>query len=650
MNYFLIAFLVSFVTVFFVPMIGFLFLKEINKVRILIACGIAAFIYTFILWFFLWLSACGIYGPTPLFWSIIIGSVIGAIVGGASTNENVGDPDDFDVRVSIPNFIIAGLYVIYALGCWVGSSGMMSASEQVKLIGDVKIVSDVSSTLQPADPAHICLVSDKMAENNVHAALSALKVTDGVVAGSRYKIGEGTKQFVDGQLWWVFPVEFQGYFKWSQDKQVPGYLRVSAEDPQAVAQAVQYNKQGKEIHIKYLNSAYFENNAERYLRYNGYGSAILKEFTFEVDDDWNPYYVVSVIERKTAYTGYNYLGIVLFDLQTGKLEYVSKEDLDSKPKWHWIDRGAPQETLEYQVEKWGKYSRSSWGYNLLHADKSQQSGGDWYLVYSGNRCYFLTDMTSNNSSDQALTGFTISEGASGRTIFYKSTGVTVKNAEAAATALWASYPGTSATELVPYNLDGLMTYVVPMIKNKQYMGVSLVCMSDKNICAMGTSFDRALAKYRMAIDNAGHGRTNPNGGEEAKKLQLVGEIAEVGMPVIMDQQQYFFFTIKGVYKSFEIPYTNTNLAVPYLKSGKKVRITYTETKEPVIICDELEIIGLKFTDQNPNQARYINNQVLTKKEVDRVSKIQKTKEIIESDQLKNVDPEALKDFLKSQKK
>ena len=258
-------------------------------------------------------------------------------------------------------------------------------------------------------------------------------------------------------------------------------------------------------------------------------------------------------------------------------------------------------------------------------------------------------MTSKNT-DNALTGFMISEGASGKPIFYKAVGVTAKNASLAALALWGNYPGTSVAELVPYNIDGHMTYVAPMIKNKQYMGVSLVCMYDKNICAMGTTFDRALAKYRMSIDNAGHNRTVPNGGEETKKLEIVGEIGEVGMPVIIDQQQYFFFTIKNIDKSFEIPYSNSSLAVPYLKSGKQVRLTYTETNEPVIICDELEIVGLNFSDKNPAQARYLSNQELVKKEVGRVDKIQQTQELINSDQMKSVDPAALKEFLKSQKK
>jgi hypothetical protein len=641
MSYPVIAFLVSFVTVFVVPLVGTVIDKDSDGKATAINCFLASLVYAIILWICLWGEAGGFYGPTPYFWSISIGLVIGAVVAGITN-------DDFSVPSIIPVVLIV-IYLVVAGGVGFFSADMFRADDKMRLIGDVKIVEDVSSTLQPADPAHICLVSDSMAENNVHVALSQFKVKDGVIAGSRYVIGKGTKQFIDGQLWWVFPVEFQDYFKWKQDKQVPGFLRVSAEDPQANPQAVQYNKKGEEIHIKYLNSACYEYQAERYLRHQGYFTSILDEFTFEVDDDWNPYYVVSVIERTTGYGGYRYKGIVLMDLQTGKNEFISKEDLDSNQKWHWIDRGAPEDVLRYQIEKWGEYANSTWGYNFWHDDKSQKSGGDWYLVYSGNRCYFLTDMTSKNKDD-ALTGFTISEGASGKTIFYKAVGVTVKNASLAAIALWANYPGTEVAELVPYNIDGHMTYVAPMIKNKQYMGVSLVCMYDKNICAMGTTFDRALAKYRMSIDNAGHNRTVPNGGEETKKLEIIGEIGEVGMPVIIDQQQYFFFTVKNIDKSFEIPYSSSSLAVPYLKSGKQVRVTYTETEEPVIICDELEIIGLKFSDKNPTQARYLSNQEIVKKEVGRVEKIQQTQELINSDQMKNVDPEALKEFLKQQKK
>jgi hypothetical protein len=640
MSYPLIAFLVAFVTVYVVPVVGAMIDKDSEIKPIALNNFIAALAYFVILWICLWGDAGGFYGPTPYFWSISIGLAIGAVVAGLTN-------DDFSTPSIIPVVLII-IYIIVGAGSNVFSWDMFRAGDKVRLIGEVKIVEDVSSTLQPADPAHICLVSDSMAENNVHVALSNFKVSNGVVAGSRYNIGKGVKQFVDGQLWWVFPVEFQDYFKWKQDKQVPGFLRVSAEDPQANPQAVQYNKKGEEIHIKYLNSACYEYQAERYLRHQGYFSAILDEFTFEVDDDWNPYYVVSVIERTTGYSGYRYKGIVLLDLQTGKNQFISKEELDSNSKWHWIDRGAPEDVLRYQIGKWGEYANSTWGYNFWHDDKSQKSGGDWYLVYSGNRCYFLTDMTSKNSDD-ALTGFTISEGASGKTIFYKAVGVTVKNASQAAIALWANYPGTSVAELVPYNIDGHMTYVAPMIKNKQYMGVSLVCMYDKNICAMGTTFDRALAKYRMSIDNAGHGRTVPNGGEETKKLEIVGEVGEVGMPVIIDQQQYFFFTIKNIDKSFEIPYSTASLAVPYLKSGKQVRLTYTETNEPVIICDELEIIGLNFSDKNPAQARYLSNQEVVKKEVGRIDKIQQTQEIINSDQMKQVDPAALKEFLEQQK-
>jgi len=648
MNYILIALAVSAGTVFAVPMIGNFFDKEADSGVTAFACGIAAAVYFFFLWLGLWLDATGLFGPSPLFWSITIGLIIGGLIGGL---VNGGD-SEFSLGGKI-GLILAALYVLYALGGWIMSSDWMRYDVHAKLIGKVEVVKDISTSLQPADPAHICLVSDSMAENKVHAALSGFKVADGIVAGSRYVIGKATRQYVDGQLWWIYPVEFQGYFKWKQDKQVPGYLRVSAEDPSAIAQPVQFDKKGEEIHIKYLNSACYEFRADRYLRHNGYAAAIFGDFEFEVDDNWNPYYVVPLIKRTTAFSGYVFKGIVLLDIQSGAVQEVSNSELENNPKWHWIDRGADQDVLEYQISKWGQYDHSAFWYNFWHSDRTQQSDGTWYLVYSGNRCYHLTDMTSG-SADQALTGFAISEGATGKTVFYKAVGVTANNAKKAALALWTNYPGTDVAELVPYNIEGHLTYVAPMIKEKQFMGVSLVCMYDQNICAMGTTFDRALAKYRMAMDNAGHNRVVPNGGKEIEKLELNGEISEVGMPVMIDQQQYFFFTLKGVDKSFEIPYSAANLSVPYLKAGKKVRLTYADTKDPVIICDELEIFGLRFSGENPNQARYLVNQKVAKKEVSRVDAIQQNRETMESDEFKKelntVDPKALKDFLEQQKK
>jgi len=118
------------------------------------------------------------------------------------------------------------------------------------------------------------------------------------------------------------------------------------------------------------------------------------------------------------------------------------------------------------------------------------------------------------------------------------------------------------------------------------------------------------------------------------------------MPVMIEGQQCFFFTIEGIGKSFQAAYSSANLTLPYLEPGDTVRIKYLDTKEPVIVCSELELSDMKFEDENPNQARYLENQKTAKKELERISDIQETEDIIGSDEFKNVDPDELKKLIK----
>jgi len=643
MNYLLVSLLISVVTVLVVPIIGAILSGD--KIGDLFPPLIAlTVVYFLVVWFGLWRWSIGFYGPAPFFWAITLGLFLGGFASDFDSSKSPGWLSD----------TLAILYIVYAVGGGIMSSDVIKAEKKAKLIGKVEVVKEIPSSLQLADPTHVCLVSCEMAENSMQAALSSFKVSEDVISGSRYEIGELKKQFVDNELWWIAPMEFRDYFTWKKDKQVPGYLRVSAENPTAIAQAVQYNKQGKEIHVKYLNSACFGNRAKRYLRYNGYATAILREFTFEVDDDWNPYYVVSVVERKTAFTGYDYLGVILFDLQSGKLQYITNEELSTDPRWRWIDRGAAFKVVKYQVGKWGLYANSNWWYYIMQGDKSQKPGGVWHFVRgngeNSDHSFFLTDMVSiPGSEDQspALTGFMMTDSRSGKAYFYKMNGVTEDEARLAASALWADYPGVTVADAVPYNIDGQLTYVIPMVKNLQYAGTSLVSVKNQKICAMGLNFNQALVKYRIAVVNAEAVRTVPNEGD-LETMEVTGKVASVGMPVMIDGQQCFFFTIEGINKSFQAAYSSANLTLPYLEPGNTVRIKYLDTKEPVIVCSELELSDMKFNDENPNQARYLENQKTAKEELKRVSNIQETGDIVESDEFKNVDPDELKKLIKKE--
>ncbi|MDD5290233.1 MAG: hypothetical protein PHT40_03500 [Patescibacteria group bacterium] len=638
--YLLISFIVALGSVFGLSLVGALMTGE-HKTRTATIGFFCAIGYWLLLYWIQWGAAIGIYGPGPLFGSIFFGAIIGAIIGASSNNYE-------SAKGASPGLIISIGYLLYIIiiAWFFQQTDIFQYEKKAKLIGTVaQPKGDLSQTIEPMDPAFICLVPEVSADVKANSALSGFKVTGYAVPGSRYKIGKATKQYIDGQLWWIYPLEFHGWLKWRQDKQVPGYLRVSAQDPFQDAQAVQVNKQGQEIHIKYLNSACYEYRADRYLRYNGYMNMVLDDWTFEVDDNWNPYYTVSVLERTTGYSGLRTKGVVVLNLQTGENKYYS---INEAPVW--IDRIQPLDVLDFQAKKWGEYVHSSWWYNFLHNDKSQVPTPGWFLTYSKDGyCQWFSGFTSTNSEDHALTGFILIDSRLDKATFYKAKGVTEAKAYETALSLWNNFTGYEPTELVPCNLYGTLTYVIPMVYAGQFKGVSLVSMENYEINAKGNTLEEAISNYRAKVNSAPGSVLAPVGGKLAT-ISLRGKVVRVGQPMLQGQQQIFPFAVAGANKIFQVVYSYEKTPkAPFVAVGEEVAITYLDTKEKVITCQTFDIPSFVLSDESPAQARYLKNKGEVKGEVDRLKQEERRSDLLQDSRLKKANPDDLEKFLEKQK-
>ena len=435
MLYFMISMLVAFGSVILPCLIADMIGKERFKTT-----GFSIFfsvVYGFLLWWAHWSFAIGVYGPAPFFLQIIIGMIIAGIISAACADYGEG-------ASTVPSWLIGGGYFLYLLGVlFFVQSDLLNSDEKADLIGEVRYVTDLEQEMQPADPAHICLISHDMASVKANDALSKFIVSGNAIPGSRYKIGRGTRQFVDGQAWYIFEVEFQGWLTWRKDKQVPGYFRVNAQDPSLEGQPVQINKDGEEIHIKYINSACFEYRADRFLRNHGYMNAILMDWTLESDESWNPYYTVSILERTLGFSGYKVKGVIVFNVQTGDFKDYN---IDEIPEW--VDRVAPLDVLDKNIKSWGLYDKASFWHVFFNKDMSQQPTNGWFLTYdtTGTAKWF-TGFTSMSESDEALTGFTLSDANTLQTVFFKASGVTEDIVSSTAKSLWSNFEEYEPVEM-----------------------------------------------------------------------------------------------------------------------------------------------------------------------------------------------------------
>ena len=123
---------------------------------------------------------------------------------------------------------------------------------------------------------------------------------------------------------------------------------VSATNPQDVRLVQSIN--GKQIKIVYQEDAYFLQDLHRHIYLNGVVNYGMTEFTFEIDDEGNPYWVVSLYEHKIGYGGANAVGTAVVDAQSGEVKVYSIEDT---PKW--VDRIQPESFVVDQIRDWGLY-------------------------------------------------------------------------------------------------------------------------------------------------------------------------------------------------------------------------------------------------------------------------------------------------------
>jgi len=271
------------------------------------------------------------------------------------------------------------------------------------------------------------------------------------------------------------------------------------------------------------------------------------------------------------------------------------------------------------------------------------------MTYDNGDCYWFSGWTSYSASSD-LIGVSLTDANTGKTVYYHTSGSTEDVAYQIAKGHWSNFDGYEPTELVVYNFSGMLTYVIPIAyQSTQFVGVSLVSVINKDINAKGKTLEEALSAYNSSMASINLNRSVPYEGQP-QKLSIKAKISEVGMPFLQGTNQVYPFTLENIDKIFQVSYSLQNAKVSFLKPGRSVDITYMDTKEKVIVCLTFDLPEIKLTDQNPAQARWVENQKVVKTEETRVSNTQENKFILENENLGNVNPDSLKKFIESQNK
>ena len=440
------------------------------------------------------------------------------------------------------------------------------------LLGNVT-ESSFTADVEPVNLSQIRIVDEETAQK-----LADKKIGEVPALGSEVQLGELSLQKVQNKLYYVAPLEHRGIFQWltNHSKGSKGYVMVSATNPQDV-RLIQ-NVNGQEIFLKYQMKGFLFDYLPRYLYFNGLFNIGLSDYSFEVDDDLNPYWVVSLYRNKVGYNGSDAVGAVTVNAQTGEIARYTLENVPS-----WVDRIQPEEFVYRQIRDWGDYINGFWNSLFAKTGTLKPTGTELHLIYGNdNNVYWYTGITSSGK-DGSSVGFIMVNSRTKEAKWYKVSGADEAGAKKSAEGQ-VQEKGYRSGYPILYNIAGVPTYISPL-KDKEGLlkAVAFISVENYNLVGVGPDIENGLRTYQQVLASKGN-QFIPS--QEIKLIKLQGTLSRVSQ-VVKGGESYFYFMIEGDNRIF-IGTSITSPKVPLAKVGDIVVMTANDTKEAVLNISEFK--------------------------------------------------------------
>lgn len=462
--------------------------------------------------------------------------------------------------------IVGGLYV--ALNIFF--SPLVNYKAHRDLIGEVKEV-EFTSQIKHIDLNQLPIIDKELA-----AKLADKKLGEIASLGSQVTVGDLTLQSIKGELYYVAPLEHSSLFKWFANSEgTPGYIKVSATNQNDVQLVTEVG--GKPLNIKYLRSAYLFSSLDRaaYFRDMKAGHT---DYTFELDDEENPYWVITRYDNAIGITEAKAIGALILNAQTGESEIY---DVESMPEW--VDRIQPQNYIDNYLTKWGSLVHGV--FNFSDKDKLMPTD-DMNIIYNDNNCYYYTGITSVGS-DESLVGFTLTNTRTGETTMYKTAGATERAAMKSAEGKVQQF-GYKANFPYLINIQNEPTYFMALKDSnglvKQY---AMVNVKNFNTIGVGDTLQSTLNKYLEGLTNTNISLEGSNNEEV-----IEGEIERIGL-LVKDGSSIYDIKLKGDNHIYTVS-TETSREVALSSVNDKVKIKYIKVGDnKYIIVNSFENLSIQ---------------------------------------------------------
>ncbi len=430
------------------------------------------------------------------------------------------------------------------------------------------VLTEFSEDVQLVDLSQVPIVDKTLAKT-----LADRKLGEDPGLGSQVYVGEPVIQQINGELVWAVPLHHSGFFMWLSNRSgARGYIKVSATNLQDIELVP--------VPIKYQPNSYFFDDINRWVRLiNGNLFNGLTDYSFEISDDGDAYWIITTYENKWLFSLPEATGVITLHATTGEM---TQYDMASIPSW--VDRVQPEDYIINQINNQGEYVHGI--FNFSNKEKFMSSS-QRAIVYLEGNCFLFTGLTSVGADESAI-GFLMVDMVTKESKLYRISGATEYAAMLSAQGAVQQF-GYFATSPIIINHKGIPTYFITLKDNsgliKQYAFVSV---ENVTIVGTGDTITEALRDY-----NSDLGATNSFETTDGEVLSLEGEILRIAAEFGENGQSYNFI-VEGMeskifYASQDIT-PELSLTIP----GDLVTITYMES-------DSGYVRAISFDNMNMRQ-------------------------------------------------
>ncbi len=355
----------------------------------------------------------------------------------------------------------------------------------------------------------------------------------------------------------VANLEYADFFKWFQNRSngIPGFVMV---DPlNNTAEYVELSKS-----MKYAESAYFGKDLKRALRF-AYPTKIFHKYYFEIDENGNPYYIVSC---KTPHAGLfgamDVNEVILFNPVDGTSKLYDLEDVPS-----WVDIVFDGDLASDKYNWFGTLSGGFWN-SVIGNKNCKRATNDYGYIVLNDDVWYFTGVTSVNE-DESNIGFILTNARTGEYKFYPVIGAEEYSAMHAAEGE-VQEKGYQASFPSLINVGGQATYIMVLKDSGGLVKLyALVNVEKYSMVATGATQQEAMAAYRKLLERDGITVVD---NESLKKAEVT--ITDVRMITVDDLPTVYLTGDDGnVYKG----YLNLDESLVLIQKGDRLTISCEET-------------------------------------------------------------------------